>query len=224
MRASLFSWTAAVLSLGLGACVLSSPPSRNGRYTADITSMEKADFIHDSWVYRNPNKKVIDYATFLIEPVRVYRDTSKKVKKKARPFFNDLEEDYTDQLRSLIRTTYRITDTPAPGVLRVAVEVMDIKPIVQVKKNGIDTIVADKSMTGTKFEANCYDAQSGELIYGLSTLYKGDEYLAYEHPDLTQNIEVAFAEWTGFLKDRLDQAMKAKAAGSPAPTAAPAAK
>jgi len=104
------------------------------------------------------------------------------------------------------RKRYKIVSAPGPGVLKLEFEIIDIKPFVWLTKpDGTRYFRTDTVLKGSKFEVDCKDSVTGERIFALSTMYGGDDYLAYQDPWLLNNVEKAFNEWLAFLRERMDE-------------------
>jgi Protein of unknown function (DUF3313) len=204
-----YFWLSGILLLLCG-CVLNAPPARNSRFKADITDMQKVDFYRDTWVYRHPTKKTTDYNRFILSPFSVYENTAVKIKRANKKKFDQLATTLHQKTKILFSADYPVVESSDENTLRVEIEIIDIKPIVQLKKEGNTTVVRDPDIEGSKIEANCYDALSGELIYAVSTLYKGEPYAAYQNSLLIKNIQDAYNEWFTFFKVRFDEAMERK--------------
>src|SRR5262249_47793926 len=125
-----FLWVVMGLGVALTSCVLSTPPPRNSRYGVDLTQMTKSDVYPDTWMYRHPTKKTTDYSRFLISPVSVYDNPSKKVSKKTRADLNELAQKLTEETTALMAKDYTLVKKPGPGVLRMDIAIVDIKPVV----------------------------------------------------------------------------------------------
>lgn len=192
--------------LSLCSCVLSNAPPRNSRFKVDISKMEPVHFLRDSWIYRHPTKRVTDYSAFIIPAVVVYPNPADKIKDRAP--YEALSRELTDQARRLFSEDYIVTDNISENTLRVEISIIDIKPVVQVNKGVTDSIIINSPEKGSKFDVDCFDAASEEEIFALSTLYKGEEYLAYRDSFLIRNIQSGFDEWLAFIKDKFDEAME----------------
>lgn len=170
--------------------------------------MEKADFYADSWIYRHPTKRAVDYTRFLIAPITVYEQPMKKIKHRGP--YDALGRTLTDRFTAQFSKKYPVTNKKGHGVLRIQIEVLDIKPLVKTKSGVTDTIIIDNNTKGSKLELDCYDTESGEEIFAISTLYKGDAFVAYEDPSLIPSIDSAFDQWIEFLMERFDEARAKK--------------
>lgn len=171
--------------------------------------MVKSDFYKDTWIYRHPTKKVTDYKKFVIQPVIVYDNPSKKIKD--RTLFDEMEIGFTGDVIRTLKKDYTVVDDPGPQVLSIQITVVDIKPIVRLKNEaGNDTIRVDSEAEGSKIEVDCHDSLTNEQIFAMSRLYQGTAYTAYENPSLAPALEKTFDDWLQFFKARLDEAVKAK--------------
>ena len=198
----------AMTFLILSGCIL-SPRTRNSRFSLDITKMQKADFYKDTWIYRHPTKKVTDYHEFWVDPIPVYVNTAAKVLPVNRPVFDDLGESFREQIINSIKNQYTLVKNPGKNTLKMDISIVDIKPIVTlIRPDGNEAVVTDTTLKGTKIEIDCYDAGTGESIFALSTLYKGEAYTTYEDIALIPKLEEAFTEWRVYFRKRFDDAMK----------------
>ncbi len=216
-----FSLTALSM-VALTGCVLHGTPDRNSRYSADISTMQReelSDFPHTTWVFRHPTRKPTDFAKFILAPMTVYEKPASAVLGRDRETFDVEAGQLRLKLAKLIGKDYFLTEKSGPDTMRIEVQIVDIKPVVQMKKDGNDTTILNPNIKGSKIEANCYDSATNELIYAISTLYKGDEYTAYQDASLLPNMEKAFDEWAVYFKRRFDTAMALP--GMPVPTPTP---
>jgi hypothetical protein len=207
--------TLLVISFALSAvmtgCVLNAPPPRNSRYSVDISDMEKSALRKDTWVYRHPTKHVTDYVAFNIPKIAIYEKTAEKISPENRALFETLAEKLRAETIAMMRENYPIVDAEGKGALRLEISILDIKPIVHLKNStGNLVTIMDRSKIGTKFEMNCYDTESDELIFAVSSLYNGPEYAAYKDSALLKNVEPAYTDWAAFFKNRLDDARAKK--------------
>ncbi len=205
--------------VAIAGCVLHGTPDRNSRFSADISTMKReevTDFPHTTWVYRHPTRKPTDFSKFILAPVTVYDKPATKVLGRDRETFDVEAGKLKLKLVKLLGNDYFLTDKTGADTMRIDVAVVDIKPVVQMVKDGNETTVLNPSIKGSKFEANCYDSVTNELIFAVSTLYKGDEYTAYQDASLLNNTETAFDEWSAYFKHRFDVALSLP--GMPAPT------
>jgi hypothetical protein len=200
-----------LILLALTGCVLDTAPDRNGQFIADYAAFKKVDYKEETWIYRHPTKRVVDYSALIIGSVDVYPNPQKKIKSAAREEFDDFGQRMRMEMVQRSRKRYKIVNAPGPGVLKVNFAIIDIKPFVWLTKpDGTRYFRTDTVLKGTKFEVDCTDSVTGERIFALSSLYGGEEYLAYQDPWLLNNVEKAFNEWLSFLRERMDET------GSPA--------
>ncbi len=187
-------------------CVLDTVPDRNGQFIADYAAFQKVDYKAETWVYRHPTKHVVDYSALIIGSVSVYPNPQKKIKNSVREEFDDFGERMRMEMVQRSRKRYKIVSAPGPGVLKLDFAIIDIKPFVwMTKPDGTRYFRTDTVLKGSKFEVDCKDSVSGERIFALSTLYGGDDYLAYQDPWRHNNVEKAFNEWLAFLRERMDE-------------------
>jgi len=190
----------------LSGCVLDTMPERNGQFIADYSEFQKVDYKEETWVYHHPTKHVADYSALLIGKVDVYPNPQKKIKSALREEFDDFGQRMRMEMVQRSRKRYKIVSEPGPGVLKVDFAILDIKPFVWLTKpDGTRTFRTDTVLKGTKFEVDCKDSATGERVFALSTLYGGDDYIAYQDPWLLNNVEQAFNEWLAFLRERMDE-------------------
>lgn len=169
--------------------------------------MEKSALRKDTWVYRHPTKHVTDYAAFNIPQITVYEHSNEKIKPENRAPFDALADRLRGKTVDLLKKDYPIVGTDGKGTLRIEISVMDIKPIVHLKNSdGNMVTIMDRSKIGTKFEMDCHDSVTDELIFAVSSLYNGKEYAAYKDPQLLGTVETAYEDWAAFFKSRLDDA------------------
>lgn len=207
IRSVLFSLLGTLVLFG---CVLNAPPPRNSRFSVDISDMTKADFLHDTWIYRHPTKKVLDYSSFLVSPVKVFSNPVKKISDESRTRYNQLAMKLESDVKKMLSKNSRLADQPGRDVLQLKLAVIDIKPIVHMMKDGNEVRVSNPDIRGTKFDLDVADSESGELIYAISTLYKGDDYAQFEDPALAPRLEKESVSWISFLSDRLNEQRQTK--------------
>jgi hypothetical protein len=189
-----------------GGCVLSESPERNGQFIADYAAFQKVDFKAETWVYRHPTKRVADYPALLIGSIAVYPNPQKKVGRAAREDFDDFGQRMRMEIVRRSKQRYKIVKTAGAHVLKLNFSIQDIKPFVWLTRpDGTRYFRTDTVLKGTKFEVDCTDSVTGERVFALSTLYGGDEYLAYQDPFLLNNVEQAFNDWLSFLRERMDE-------------------
>lgn len=216
---SMKRWTAvALLALPLlSGCVMRTLTADNPN--ADISDdvgggggkgpIHKADFFPDTWVYHNPNKSPLDYAQIILSPVRVYENMASEVNKRDRRYLNEVGESFQNRLSRLLKD-YMPAKQPNPLALRIDIELLALKPVMRIFKDRSEKVRVPAPVAGTKLEAACYDSMTGELIFAVSTFYKGDEYAGYSNPVLIKNIRGAFGEWSEHFKKRFDEQMSYK--------------
>jgi hypothetical protein len=195
-----------LLLFALSGCVLDTVPERNGQFIADYSDFKKIDYKAETWVYRHPTKHVADYSALIIGTISVYPNPEKKIKRATREEFDDFGERMRMEMVQRSRKRYKIVSAAGPGVLKVDFAIIDIKPFVWLTKpDGTRYFRTDTVLKGSKFEVDCKDSVTGERVFALSTLYGGDDYLAYKDPSLLNNVEQAFNEWLSFLRQRMDE-------------------
>lgn len=198
-----------IVFLLLSGCVLSAPPPRNSRYVADITSLEKSAVYKDTWVYRHPTKRVVDYNAFILPPVTVYRNPAEKIADRA--VFDKMEVKFSDRMLKMMRKDYAVVENPGEGTLVIKISVVDIKPVVEtVDEAGNKAIRLMPDTKGSKIEVDCHDSVTNEQIFAMSNLYKGEEYMAFKDLKRAFSVDKAFQEWSKFFKMKFDEAMKQK--------------
>lgn len=192
--------------VALTGCVLETIPDRNGQFIADYSEFKKVDYKAETWVYHHPTKRVANYSSLIVGAVQVYPNPQTKVKPATREEFEDFGERMRMEMVQRSRKRYKIVNQPGPGVLKVDFAIIDIKPFVWLTKpDGTRYFRTDTVLKGSKFEVDCKDSVTGERVFALSSLYGGEDYLAYKDPWLLNNVEKAFNEWLGFLRDRMDE-------------------
>lgn len=212
MRHKHFLMPKVLPALILSGCVLSQEAPRNSRFFGDYSEFQPVDFKNETLVYRHPTTRVTDYNKFLIAPVSVYDNPNKKIKPINRPFYDDLALDFREKLVKLISKNYQVVSEPGPGVLRFEYAVVDIKPYVwYTRPDGTRAFRADTLLKGSKFELDCHDSLSGDRVFAISTLYPGNDYLAYSDLALIPNVQTAFDEWVKFLDGLVARAKQERA-------------
>jgi len=197
----------------LTGCILSNPPARNSKFVADITDFKKSDVLPDTWIYQHPETRVADYDKFIVSPLRVYPNPATKIKKNNRPDYDALADTLRNKVISMMEKHYRLADQPGPNVLVLDFSIIDIKPVVEVTRpDGTEAVVMDTMLKGSKLELDCRDSMNDEHIFAMSSLFKGDDFKAYENKGLLPNVEKAFDNWIVVLSSLFQ---KAKAAPSP---------
>lgn len=197
----------------LGGCVLSNPPPRNSRKTANVVHMTKSDAFHESWIYRHPSRRVADYTRFWLAPISVYENPAKRVADRSVVVM--LTDVCTDHLRRELAPDLPFVSEPGPGDLEVRVSIVDLKPKAQfINPDGNMTIKTDPTARGCKFEVDFVDSKTGELIFAASTLIRGEEFAAHLYPEAAQKVEEKFVEWVAFFRSRLKEAVES---ATPAP-------
>lgn len=187
-------------------CVLDTVPDRNGQFIADYAAFTKVDYKAETWVYRHPTKRVADYPSLLIGSISVYPNPPKKVKQATRDEYDDFGQRMRMEMVQRSKKRYQIVTQPGPGVLKLNFAIIDIKPFVWLTRpDGTRYFRTDTVLKGSKFEVDATDSVTGERVFALSSLYGGDEYLAYKDPWLLNNVEKAFNEWLAFLRERMDE-------------------
>ncbi len=68
----------------LSGCVLKYPVERNSRFAVDISEMRNAEFMHDTWVYRHPSKRVRSHPAYGVSSVQVFPKPVKRISKSMR--------------------------------------------------------------------------------------------------------------------------------------------
>jgi hypothetical protein len=192
-------------------CVLKYPVERNSRFAVDISEMRKAEFMHDTWVYRHPSKRVRDYPAYWVSSVQVFPKPVKRISKAMRKRYELLAGRLDGQLKGLIHQNFAEATGPGENVLELKIAIIDMKPIVRTQRDGNDVILTDTLSKGSKFELDAVDSKSGELIFAISTLLKGDNFAAIKDPALIPVLEKEFTSWLDFLVESLKKA-KAEAA------------
>lgn len=202
MKRSLF---ALFLSAALSGCILSSPPPRNSRFVVDISQMQKSDFMYDTWIFRHPTLRVRDYNNFDLVTMLAFPQPVKKLSVENRARYDVLASKCEGYLRGMIE---KGPNAPAAGgskVLDFKVAIIDIKPLVHFKRNGNDIYSTNPDLKGSKFEIDCHDHKTGELVFAISTLLKGEDFARYEDPGLAPVLEKEFISWIQFLSEKLSE-------------------
>lgn len=173
--------------------------------------IEKADFSPDTYIYRHPRRSPLDFAQIIVSSVSVYDNMSSEIKKRDRRYLDEVGDSFQKRMLRLIERDYLPAQVPNELTLRIDIELVALKPGMRLFKDRRERVkMPDSEMVGTKLEADCYDSVTNELIFAVSTFYKGEEYKAFEKPALITNIRGAFGEWSEHFKKRFDDVMTFK--------------
>ncbi len=201
--------------LCLNACVLSNPVVPKASPLAEIIAepeaaagpIQKMEYAPDTWIYRHPTKSPRDYAKVELPPVEMYLNMSSEVKKRDRRYLDEVGSSFLRRVQRSIEKDYLPVQKPDELTLRIEISLSQLQPTTRLFKDRHERIKLGRAVSGTKLEASCYDGVTHELVFAVTTFYKGDEYAAYENPVLIKNIRGAFGEWSGHFKKEFDAAM-----------------
>lgn len=191
--------------LAFFGCVF--PETRNTRRSADYSDFSAVD--ETTLVYWNPARKVRDYKKFFVAPVDFYGNPQVKVSPQNRGIYTEWAGKFRQKSIATLKNGFNVVDKPAAGVLKIKVDVVDIKPFVWLRKpDGTRYLRTDTVLKGTKFEVSCLDGKTKETIFASVTLFGGEKYMAYQDPALLPNVEEAYDQWLKFLRIMLEKSKK----------------
>ncbi len=182
-------------------------PSRNTRDISDYTGFLPID--ENTMIYWNPQKKIRDYKKFFLENIEVYPNPRKKINPEDRTLFTNWEPVLYEKTRENLKGRYPWMDAPGKNILSVKIRIYDIKPFRWLTSaTGTRYLKADTATKGSKFYVECFDGKTKELIFGLATLVPGENYMAFQDPELIPNVEEVYIQWLSFLRSMLNKSLE----------------
>lgn len=191
---------------GLSGCALKYPQPRNSKYSVDISEMKPSEVLPETWVYRHPTKQAKNYPKLWLSSFEIFAKPVHKIPDEQRKKYDALQQNLKNQIQTMLSREFQTADAVGDGVLELQVEVVDIKPIVHMKRNGQDVVLTSPDTKGAKFELNAIDSKEGDLVYAISTLKRNGDYSDIKNPALAAALEKDFPAWIQFLADSLKKA------------------
>lgn len=193
---------AGLLIIVMGACAprILKPVSGSVESVAFRTDSEDNDVL----IYHNPNRKVTAYSKFMIDPVKIYSNEFREIKREDQAL---LAETFRNELIGKLEGGYQIVDKAGPGVLRIRTAILDLQPArVEFDENKFLVIRLDTLLARVQMELECVDSVTGERVAALIHRLREREYMEPGAMSRMGSVRDAFSAWTKSLRNRFDAA------------------
>jgi hypothetical protein len=157
----------------------------------------------DVLLYQNPNRRVVSYSKFLIDPVKIYSNDLHGIDPKDQAL---LAETFRKDLIGILGGL-PIVDKGGPGILRIRVAIQDIQPAhIELDEDKMIVLRLDTLLSRVAMELECVDSVTGERVAALIHTLDDRRYFEKEKTTRFVNIQEAFNLWTKSLRKRFDAA------------------